>query len=420
MPSGRKANETSLPNSSLSPSVSLAPVTRGEADREERGKNMRSQAILTMGLFATLALACDSATTRTTREAEPSITQPTTRGYVMARWHDEIPDIDPGECPDGLNVTEADYYPEQWAVFMAERKRIHTAGGYLRWDVDLLPPDACQDPLSQPDPGFLTLDGPATVHGLDLDGVDSRRAASTSASCAHDDFAGHDGATGIDNQYWRLTGCIRGFRPNDLMDRLQSSNAHIKEGGYAILLEISGMDDARNDDEVEIQLVSANGPATVDASGGIMRNVSVAVHENARYHSPVAKGKIVDGILTTEPVDLWIKKKQQTSDNEVWLRDARIRGEVLDDGRVKGVVGAFFDIVNLYSVLNDQNIGDHPQGRNAANSRGFMCAGIYHAMPRVADGHPDPETGRCTSISAAIHFEAVPAFLIRPRVAMAD
>ncbi|MBW1882909.1 MAG: hypothetical protein JRJ58_05240, partial [Deltaproteobacteria bacterium] len=71
-------------------------------------------------------------------------------------------------------------------------------------------------------------------------------------------------------------------------------------------------------------------------------------------------------------------------------------------------------------VLNDQNIGDHPQGRNAANSRGFMCAGIYHAMPRVADGHPDPETGRCTSISTAIHFEAVPAFLIRPQVAMAD
>jgi hypothetical protein len=49
-----------------------------------------------------------------------------------------------------------------------------------------------------------------------------------------------------------------------------------------------------------------------------------------------------------------------------------------------------------------------------------MCAGIYHAMRRVADGHPDPQTGACTSISAAIHFEAVPAFVIRSQLAMAD
>ena len=41
-----------------------------------------------------------------------------------------------------------------------------------------------------------------------------------------------------------------------------------------------------------------------------------------------------------------------------------------------------------------------------------MCAGMYHAIQQVADGHPDPETGRCTSVSSAIHFEAVPAFVL--------
>ncbi|MBW1886249.1 MAG: hypothetical protein JRJ58_22175 [Deltaproteobacteria bacterium] len=39
---------------------------------------------------------------------------------------------------------------------------------------------------------------------------------------------------------------------------------------------------------------------------------------------------------------------------------------------------------------------------------------------RVADGHPDPENGQCTSISTAILFEAVPAFLLRPQIAMTD
>jgi len=399
-------------------------VERTLRGRGRLGGSIRQEKILeiltALVVVVLSVVACDSAP-KTGTPTGMEMTAPKVRGYVMARWSEALPKIDPGECPEGLNVTEEDYYPEQWATFMAARKQIHAAGGYLRFDDDRLPPDACQDPLSQSDPGFLTLDGPATVHGLDLDGVDTRRADSAAASCAHDDFAGHGGETGIDNQYWRLMGCIRGYRPREQMDRLFESNSKITEGGYAVLLEISGMDDLKNDDEIEVQLLSANVPATVDASGGIMQNVSVPVHENPRYHNPVAKGKIVDGILTSEPVDVRIKEKQQTSDNEYWLRDARIRAEVLEDGSVKGVVGAYWDATNLFSFTNEQNIGDdRPQGRNAAWFRGFMCSGFYHAMSRVADGHPDPETGRCTSISAAILFDAVPAFVIHPQLATAE
>jgi len=215
-------------------------------------------------------------------------------------------------------------------------------------------------------------------------------------------------------------GCIRGYRPNELMDRLQQSNASIKEGGYAILLEISGMDDPRNDDEVGVQLISANGPARTDAVGEIMQRVSVTAHENGRYHNTVARGRIVDGILTTEPVDLHIKVKRQTMDNEYWYQEARIRAEIFEDGSIKGVLGGYHDIKNMYSVLNEHFFGEFPLGRSAAFNRGFMCSGIYRAMPRVADGHPDPESGECTSISFAINFEAVPAFVIRPQIAMAD
>ena len=375
---------------------------------------MRYRKILTVLVLAWFGFACDSATKT---EAGVEVATPKVRGYVMARWHDEIPKIEPGECPEGFNLTEADYFPEQWAAYGALR----ASGGDRDEALALLPPDACQDPLVQPDPGFLTLDGPALVHGLDLDGVDSRRADVNGATCAHDDFAGHAGATGIDDQLWRLLGCVRGYRPDELIDRLQESNGSIKEGGYAILLEISGMDDPKNDAEIEVQLISANAPATVDASGGIMQNVSVTVHENARYHNRAARGKIVDGILTTEPVDFRIKTKQQTSDNEFWLRGARIRAEVLEDGRIKGIIGAYWDTANFLSVMNDHHFGPTVHlGRSAAYNRGFMCAGLYHAIPRVADGHPDPETGECTSISTAVHFEAVPAFVIHPRVAMAE
>jgi hypothetical protein len=375
-------------------------------------------------LVAMIACAgCGSGPAETSSSASPtpSAEGAGVRGYVMARWYDEIPHEDPGECPEGLNPTEADLFPEQWEAYMQERRRVRdSGGGFLHWDHELLPPDACQDPLAQPDPGFFTLAGPARVAGLDLDGIDSAAGSATSGSCAHDDFTGPDGETGIDNQHWRLMGCIRGYRPNDLMDRLHQANTMITEGGYAILLEIGGMDDPRNDEEVEVQILSASEPVTTNAVGGILEHVSLTAHADPRFQSAKARGRIVDGILTTEPVDLRVKVKQQTQDNAAWYRDARIRAEVQEDGRIVGIVGGYWDVENFWSMLNEHWIGDRHQGRNAAWNRGFMCAGIYHAMWRVADGHPDPETGRCTSLSTTIHFEAVPAFVNRPQLAAAE
>ncbi|MFO0690647.1 MAG: hypothetical protein U0900_18240 [Myxococcota bacterium] len=376
-------------------------------------------------LVLCVLLGCqrDAAPDAAARSAEA----PAVRGYVMARWYDEIPKEDPGECPDGLNITEVEYFPEQWKAFMAERQRVREAEGrFIRWDHPLLPPDACQDPLSQPDPGYITLDGPAKVAGLDLDGIASTRAGAGGAdgaganACAHDDFTSPTGEAGIDNQAWRLMGCVRGYRPNDLMDRLHQANTMIKEGGYAILMEISGMDDPRNDDAVEVQLLSAAAPVTLDAVGEPMEQVSFTAHADPTYHSAWARGRIEDGILTTDPVDLRLKIKQQTQDNAVFLRDARIRAEVDGEGRIVGILGAYWDAANFWSMMNDHTIGGTPQGRNAAFNRGFMCAGLYHAIPRVADGHPDPTTGRCTSISTALHFEAKPAFVIRPQLAAAE
>jgi hypothetical protein len=384
---------------------------------------MKRSAIWLAPMILSVAFGCDSTEAPEVESNLPVVqtAPPAVRGYVMAQWRDEIPHDEPGDCPEGLNVTEVEYFPEQWKTYMAERQRVRESEArFLRWDHELLPPDACQDPLAQPDPGFLTLDGPAKVRGLDLDGVDSVKTAGTPNACAHDDFASPDGDTGVDNQHWRLMGCIRGYRPNDLVDRLHASNSMIKEGGYAILMEISGMDDARNDDDVEVQLLSAAAPVTIDSTGGVMEQVSFTAHGDPEYHSALARGKIVDGILTTEPIDLRLKVKQQTQDNAVWYRDARIRAEITADGHIKGMLGAYWDVDNFWSMLNEHMIGDRHQGRNAAFNRGFMCAGVYHAIPRVADGHPDPDTGQCTSISTALHFEATPAFVIRPQLAQVD
>ena len=372
------------------------------------------RAVVVASLLGLGLVACDEAGNGAGGERVADAVRPA-KGYVMARWYDEIPHDEPGECPQGLNLTEVEYFPEQWKAYMAERQRVReTEGRFLRWDHELLPPDACQDPLSQPDPGFLTLDGPARVSGLDLDGSSSKKSDGDATTCAHDDFTSPEGQTGVDNQVWRLMGCVRGYRPNDLMDRLRQANTNIKEGGYAILMEITGMDDPRDDDSVEVQFLSSAAPATLDALGEPMIDASFTVHPDETYHNARARGRIENGILTTEPFDLRLKVKQQTMDNAIYYRDARVRAEILEDGRIRGLLGAYWDSQNFWSIMNDHTIGGTPQGRNAAFNRGFMCAGLHHAIPRVADGHPDPETGRCTSISMALHFEAKPAFVIRP------
>ena len=78
------------------------------------------------------------------------------------------------------------------------------------------------------------------------------------------------------------------------------------------------------------------------------------------------------------------------------------------------MLAGYWDIENLFDFLTEVYIGPVHLGRAAANNIGYMCAGVYNALPRLADGHPDPK-GQCTSLSTVIQFAAVPAFVIHPR-----
>ena len=74
----------------------------------------------------------------------------------------------------------------------------------------------------------------------------------------------------------------------------------------------------------------------------------------------------------------------------------------------------------MFRLRNDHRTRNRHTGRGASDALGYMCAGMYHALRRVADGNPDPETGACTSVSTAYHFEATPAFIIDPGIAAAN
>ena len=337
-----------------------------------------------------------------------------TWGFVISMWRDEIPDVAPEHCPDGLNLNEREYFDIPRGAVREARERL---GSLQAAEDEVFPPDACRDPLAQPDPGFITFDADVPLAGLDLDGVTSTRAAG--GQCAHDDFTGPDGRPGIDNQHWRLLGCTRGYQPDGQIQRGADSGSFIKEG-IPILLEVTGVDDARNDDDVRVRLASSADIITLDAADGVVPWTSMDLYEDPAYVSEWTGGRIADGVLTTEPVDVRLRYRQQVIDFEYYFRDLQVRAEVLADGSLQGMIGAYWDIENMFKLRNDHRTRNRHTGRGASDALGYMCAGMYNALPRVADGHPDPETGQCTSVSTAYHFTAAPAFVIDADMAVAD
>lgn len=329
----------------------------------------------------------------------------TSRGFVVSQWYDALPEVDPADCPEGFNLPESEHYKVDMEAFNKARKEI----GYREAQEKFFPPDACANPTAQEDPGFKTFNGPVVLPGLDLDGVDSKKDDGT--KCAHDDFTGPNGETGVDSQHWRLLGCTKAYQPGGQIDRLYRGGNMVKEG-YPILIELLEVDDPQNDDSIQVRISSSQDPIEVGASGEVLRDLSLRHHEEAKYVGATAPGKIVDGVITSEPVDLKLRLKQQVIDAEFFYRDARIRAEMQPDGKIAGVLGFYWDADNFYTVNNDHHIGEYHSGRIAAETRGYMCAGIYNAIPKMTDGHPDPETGECTSISTQMHFEGTPAFVL--------
>lgn len=337
--------------------------------------------------------------------AEASANEGETLAFVLSDYRDTIPANVEGGCPEGLNRTEEAIYGVAFTDWAAEAKKTSAPAASKK----LYGGNACRERGSQKDPGWKAFVAEVPVAGLDLDGRHST--AGDGAACGHADFRAPDGTSGVDNQHWRLLGCVPAYQPGGQMDRMWQSGNFIKEG-IPMLVEVRGVDDRRNDDAVEVRILSSADTVSMDADGGVVPFLSLREHEDARYRNGFSAGRIENGVLHTEPIDIRLKVKQQVLNMEFFYRDARLRAEITEDGLKNGVLGFYWDGDNFYEAMNDHYIGTYHSGRVAAHTRGYSCAGMDHALPGLMDGHPDPETGRCTSLSSAILFEAVPAFVI--------
>jgi hypothetical protein len=252
---------------------------------------------------------------------------------------------------------------------------------------------ACTNPEDFPSlaEGFRTYDG-KVAPGIDLDGKTGK-----------EDFTGLDGGKGVDNQLWRAVGCVKPFReygePEIARKTFISARA-------PTLIELRGVDDLGNDPEVTVHVYGSADPVVRDGRGEALARASFAPDPDRRLRS-TTRGRIVNGVLTTDPVDLRLSYKEQIVDAPRVIRAARIRATFKPDGGIEGSFFGYYDIASYWRSIEQMT-------QNGANLTGVSCPGVKQAIERLADGYRDKRTGRFTAISSAYNFFGVRAFVVGP------
>lgn len=358
----------------------------------------RSIALLVALMLAT-AIATPSSTNRTK-----------TLAFVIANFNNaiyETPFMD--ECPEGpaigndelwwrgLSRADKDKLTDNGLVQPVDRRLISVLRGPNGEDV-------CWNPTVVKDPPLRTVQG-AVAYGFNLDGAADGRA--TPKSCSHQNFVSERGIPGVDNQMYRLLGCHYGWRRNGVLDTFGNEERR-NSGRGVILMEITGVLDPRNSADVRVAFYRAMDPFSIDAAGRILPYASYRVDNNGgkpRYGA-TAKGRIVNGVLITDPIDANLPFYGNAAYAEIQLRDMRLEMNLTPDaeGKVQGLLGGYYDFDKWWEYMLKLEFliatGD------------WSCPALYTAARELADGYPDPKTGKCTSISSAFKIDGLPAFAI--------
>lgn len=346
--------------------------------------------------------------------AEPAFIQNGKAGFVVSHIEYALSSKDAketGACPAGM--TQGMAKPPEGAS-EEETKRAYG---------EAMKKDTCGHPeLAEADPNFRTVTGPKVqAFGIDLDGKDSSsKSKPVAGRCSHDDFVGMNGERGIDNQFFRVVGCSNSFQPTG-----QSNlwNIEMLTGAWGILITLSGVDDIHNDDNVDVGIFANADPIELSPTRAPLPNATYAIDQNPRFQAKT-RGRIVNGVLTSDPVNVRFHKVTNSIYLERTLNDARVQLTLSAEGGLDGYLAGYTPVEDMYDFQYGFRNGKNAKGEPAnpkliaqsamgqAMVLGHSCNGAYHALHAFADGGRDPNTGKCTSISTQYRIKAIPAFVV--------
>lgn len=294
------------------------------------------------------------------------------------------------QCPQGLNAAGVrtqfeELFPmeggEEWTVLETRLMR----------EGQMWHPGTSEDPFP-----YYEAQG-EIAYGMNLDG-----------EVSPDDFQSPDGRQGIDNQLQRAIGCTPGWRSDGQFVHFESLFA-VGHDYNRWMIELSGVDDLVNDNEVTVTTYRGLDPLATDATGeGFVAGGTQRIDKRwGESFIQKTKGRIVDGVLITEPIKKakipWAMRFVGHYD----VYDFQLKLE-LTPKSAEGIFAGYVGVKQWNNRLN-RNWGTHHQSYGAVSA-----PSEYRAMRRLADAYPDSETGANTAISGAGKISLTQVYILHP------
>ncbi len=342
----------------------------------------------TCGILAALA-ATSLTASLAVADGSQSIAATRTIGYVTTDLHwafHQTADVDK-DCPEGL----AGYGPRETFKALYPRGGPVEKTQLARESLKFFPDD------KQMQFPYIFSKGNIGV-GVNLDG-----------KVGANDYVSATGEKGIDNALQKVLACNAQFRQPEGQLQLFGNKFVRLSNWNRTLIEIGDVDSLVNDDDVKVTIYRGRDPVLLDATGeGVAPGGTQRV--DMRWGKPIIqhlKGRIADGVLTTEPGKDGIYPWAIYNDVPTLLNwhDMRLK-LTLTPERADGLIAGYMDVESYYTWLTAWSTHHLSYGR-------LDPAEFYWALRKTADAYPN-EKGEMTAISSALTVNMVQAFITHP------
>jgi len=294
------------------------------------------------------------------------------------------------ECPQGLNDGPREQFNQMFP---------DNGTKYTLQDSEMAREIATWFPTTEKDQFEFREASGKYSYGLNLDG-----------KIGPQDFTSPDGEKGVDNQLYRVIGCIGNYRTNGTLNIF--INNYMQQYNYdRVVIELTNVDSLTNDNDVTVSIYRGLNHLLTDGTGydfmpGGSQRLDLRWGKQFIRHT---HGKIVDGVLITDPVDAVLPAMQNTPDTTVEvIKGMRLKLKLTPE-HAQGVMAGYADVEAFYRQMNESwSTTILSYGQQSQPS-------MYKALHRLADGYPDPKTGKNTAISSALNVDFAQVFIVRDK-----
>lgn len=344
-----------------------------------------------MALVATLMSAAGAALVSGSGEALAQVSNDGRIAYVLTWRNYAVYETEESvQCPDGLNLGPREMFAERFPDDGTVRTVMETQ---LKLEGENWHSTGTEETVPYYEPqGNIS-------YGLNLDG-----------EIGPSDFQSPEGEEGIDNQFYRVVGCTNNYMKAGSLRHFHNVFM-VQYNSNRWMFELTGVDDLTNDDEVTMTTYRGRDPLLVDATGeDYIAGGTQRVEERWGKEFVVqVKGKIVDGVLITDPIEHIKVPAGSTFNTNNYEQFLGLRFQLaLTPKKATGLMAGYMDL-DKFRLWRNTTWSTHHQsyGQEAASP-------LYASMRRHADGYPDPETGKNTAISIAQEVTFVQTYIMHP------